>query len=83
MRHQAMVYDQTPVPCQQFQAIRSRLTELPFLWRTFSSVSLNLVAKVRSIRGARLARASALHSEDLQHGAVLGGVPVVNPFLTT
>jgi len=25
---QAMVYDQTPVLCQQFQAIRSRLTEL-------------------------------------------------------
>jgi predicted nucleic acid-binding protein len=32
------------------------------------------------VQAARLARASVLHSEDLQHGAVLGGVPVVNPF---
>jgi len=34
------------------------------------------------VHAARLARASVLYTEDLQHGAVLGGVPVVNPFLT-
>jgi predicted nucleic acid-binding protein len=33
------------------------------------------------VHAARLARASVLYTEDLQHGAVLGGVPVVNPFL--
>ena len=34
------------------------------------------------VHAARLAGASVLYTEDLQHGAVLGGVPVVNPFLT-
>jgi predicted nucleic acid-binding protein len=33
------------------------------------------------VHAARLAGASVLYTEDLQHGAVLGGVPVVNPFL--
>ena len=33
------------------------------------------------VHAARLAGAAVLYSEDLQHGAVLGGVPVVNPFL--
>ena len=32
------------------------------------------------VHAARLASASVLYSEDLQHGAVLGGVPIVNPF---
>jgi predicted nucleic acid-binding protein len=32
------------------------------------------------IHAARLAGAVVLYSEDLQHGAVLGGVPIVNPF---
>ncbi|HTS65128.1 MAG TPA: PIN domain-containing protein [Candidatus Acidoferrales bacterium] len=34
-----------------------------------------------SVHAARMAGAAILFSEDLQHGAVLGGVPVVNPFL--
>jgi len=34
-----------------------------------------------SVHSARMAGAAILFSEDLQHGAVLGGVPVVNPFL--
>ena len=33
------------------------------------------------VHAARLAGASVLYTEDLQHGSVLGGVPVVNPFL--
>jgi predicted nucleic acid-binding protein len=33
------------------------------------------------VHAARLARARVLFTEDLQHGAILGGVPVVNPFL--
>ena len=33
------------------------------------------------VHAARLAGASVLFTEDFQHGAVLGGVPVVNPFL--
>ena len=33
------------------------------------------------VHAARVAGARVLYSEDLQHGAVLGGVPVVNPFL--
>lgn len=33
------------------------------------------------IHAARAANAAVLYSEDLQHGSVLGGVPVVNPFL--
>jgi predicted nucleic acid-binding protein len=33
------------------------------------------------VHAARLSGASVLYSEDLQHGSVLGGVPVVNPFL--
>jgi predicted nucleic acid-binding protein len=33
------------------------------------------------VHAARLAGASVLYTEDLQHGTVLGGVPVVNPFL--
>ena len=33
------------------------------------------------VHAARLAGASVLYSEDLQHASVLGGVPVVNPFL--
>jgi predicted nucleic acid-binding protein len=33
------------------------------------------------VQAARLAGTSVLYTEDLQHGAVLGGVPVVNPFL--
>ncbi len=32
------------------------------------------------VHAARLAGAGVLYTEDLQHGAVLGGVPVVNPF---
>jgi predicted nucleic acid-binding protein len=35
------------------------------------------------VHAARLAGAAILYSEDLQHGALLGGVPVVNPFLGT
>ena len=35
------------------------------------------------VHAARLAGASVLYTEDLQHGAVLGGVPVANPFLKT
>ncbi len=34
------------------------------------------------VQAARTAPAEVLYSEDLQHGAVLGGVRVVNPFLT-
>jgi len=33
------------------------------------------------VHAARLAGAAVLYSEDLQHGAVLGGVPIVNPFM--
>jgi predicted nucleic acid-binding protein len=33
------------------------------------------------VHAARLAGAAVLYSEDFQHGALLGGVPVVNPFL--
>lgn len=33
------------------------------------------------VHAARLAGAGVLYTEDLQHGTVLGGVPVVNPFL--
>lgn len=33
------------------------------------------------VHAARLAGAAVLYSEDLQHGALLGGVPIVNPFL--
>jgi predicted nucleic acid-binding protein len=33
------------------------------------------------VQAARLARARVLYSEDFQHGATLGGVRVVNPFL--
>jgi predicted nucleic acid-binding protein len=33
------------------------------------------------VHAARLANASVLYTEDLPHGTVLGGVPVVNPFL--
>lgn len=32
------------------------------------------------VHAARLAGAAVLYSDDLQHGALLGGVPVVNPF---
>jgi|SRR5947209_17972531 len=33
------------------------------------------------IHAARLSGASVLYSEDFQHGSILGGVKVVNPFL--
>jgi predicted nucleic acid-binding protein len=33
------------------------------------------------VHAARLAGADLLYSEDLQHGAILGGVRVANPFL--
>ena len=33
------------------------------------------------VHAARLAGAVVLYTEDLQHGKVLGGVPVVNPFV--
>lgn len=33
------------------------------------------------VHAARVAGAEILYSEDLQHGSVLGGVSVVNPFL--
>jgi predicted nucleic acid-binding protein len=33
------------------------------------------------VHAARIAGATVLYTEDLQHGAVIGGVPVVNPFL--
>lgn len=33
------------------------------------------------VHAARQAGAAVLYSEDLQHGALVGGVPVVNPFL--
>lgn len=33
------------------------------------------------VHAARLAGAAVLYSEDLQHGAFLGGVSIVNPFL--
>jgi len=33
------------------------------------------------VHAARLSGSTVLYSEDLQHGALLGGVPVVNPFL--
>lgn len=32
------------------------------------------------VHAARLSGSTVLYSEDLQHGALLGGVPVVNPF---
>jgi predicted nucleic acid-binding protein len=35
------------------------------------------------VQAARIAGAAVLYSEDFQHGATLGGVPVVNPFLET
>jgi predicted nucleic acid-binding protein len=34
------------------------------------------------VHAARLAGAAVLYSEDLQHGSSLGGIPIVNPFLT-
>ena len=33
------------------------------------------------VHAARVAGAAVLYSEDLQHGSVLGGVAIVNPFL--
>ena len=33
------------------------------------------------VHAARLSGAAVLYSEDLQHGAVLGGIPIVKPFL--
>lgn len=33
------------------------------------------------VHAARLAGAAVLYSEDLQHGGLLGGVPIVNPFV--
>lgn len=33
------------------------------------------------VHAARIGGASILYSEDLQHGAVLGGVRVINPFV--
>jgi len=33
------------------------------------------------VQAARVAGATVLYSEDLEHGASLGGIPVVNPFL--
>jgi len=33
------------------------------------------------VHAARLAGASVLYSEDLQHGSTLGGIPIVNPFV--
>ena len=33
------------------------------------------------VHAARLAGAAVLYTEDLQHGAILGGVRVMNPFL--
>ena len=33
------------------------------------------------VHAARIAHAAVLYSEDLQHGALLGGVRVMNPFL--
>jgi predicted nucleic acid-binding protein len=33
------------------------------------------------VHAARLAGATVLFTEDMRHGAVIGGVPVVNPFL--
>jgi predicted nucleic acid-binding protein len=33
------------------------------------------------VHAARLAGAAVLYSEDMQHGALVGGVPIVNPFL--
>jgi predicted nucleic acid-binding protein len=33
------------------------------------------------VHAARRAGAAVLYSEDLQHGALLGDVPIVNPFL--
>jgi predicted nucleic acid-binding protein len=33
------------------------------------------------VHAARLANASVLYSEDMQHGAILGGVRIENPFL--
>jgi predicted nucleic acid-binding protein len=34
------------------------------------------------VHAARVAGAGVLYSEDLQHGAILGGVRVTNPFLS-
>jgi predicted nucleic acid-binding protein len=33
------------------------------------------------VHAARVAGAEVLYTEDLQHGAVIGGVPVINPFI--
>lgn len=33
------------------------------------------------VHAARVAGAAVLYSEDLQHGAAVGGVPVINPFI--
>jgi predicted nucleic acid-binding protein len=33
------------------------------------------------VHAARVAGAAVLYSEDMQHGGVVGGVPVVNPFI--
>jgi predicted nucleic acid-binding protein len=35
------------------------------------------------VHAARLSGSAVLYSEDLQHGAMLGGVAVVNPFLAS
>ena len=34
------------------------------------------------VHAAQVARAAVLYSEDLQHGSVLGGVALVNPFVS-
>ena len=33
------------------------------------------------VHAARVANASVLYSEDMQHGVILGGVRIENPFL--
>jgi predicted nucleic acid-binding protein len=35
------------------------------------------------VHAARVAGAAVLYSEDMQHGGVVGGVPVVNPFINS
>jgi predicted nucleic acid-binding protein len=51
-----------------------------------ASIELHRAARISFwdamiVHAAREAGATALYTEDLQHGAVLAGVPIVNPFL--
>jgi predicted nucleic acid-binding protein len=77
----------TPLPESQHARQRNycRVT-LAIARHVIAAIELHRLTRISFwgamiVHAARLAGAGILYSEDLQHGAVLGGVPVVNPFL--